>query len=258
MTAARRRGHQLALHMLVLALLAWAASTLAQASLDPAARFREAGAAARAADYPRALEIYHELAAGGHEGSSLYWNWAQAASARGAVGEALWALERGRDLDPSDGALARELERLRESANLDPAEVAPEPLAAFGRFARRFRLDLVALVLLALSLALHAASRWLSVAAWVASGAWVALGLGLLAAVPPLLGSWARPTAVVVSRGASLLDAASPTAGAIGALREAEVVPILERSGDYVRLEDSSGSRGWARVEDVRPLERPR
>jgi hypothetical protein len=211
----------------------------------------------RAADYPRALQLYRELATGGNEAASLYWNWAQAATARGAVGEAMWALERGRDLDPGDGAIAREIERLRESANLDPAEVAPEPLVAFGRFARRFHLDLVALALLALSLAFHAASRWLSVATWLGSGAWVALGLGLAAAAPPLLGSWARPTAVVVARGAALLDAASPTAGKIGALREAEVVPVLERSGDYLRIEDSSGSRGWARLDDVRPLERP-
>jgi hypothetical protein len=34
------------------------------------------------------------------------------------------------------------------------------------------------------------------------------------------------------------------------------VVPILDDSGGYVRLEDSSGARGWALREDVRPLDR--
>ena len=67
-------------------------------------------------------------------------------------------------------------------------------------------------------------------------------------------GSFARPTGVVVRRGAPMLDAASPTAEAVGTLREGEVVPVLERSGAYVRVEDSSGVRGWAMSGDVRPL----
>ena len=37
-------------------------------------------------------------------------------------------------------------------------------------------------------------------------------------------------------------------------MREGEVVPILERGGPYVRIEDSSGVRGWALAEDVRTL----
>ena len=114
-------------------------------------RFREANDLARAGDYPKAIALYGELAASGQESASLYWNWAQAATARGAQGEALWALLRARELDPGDRAVVRDVERLREALNLDPAEIAPEPLAAAGRFARRFRLDLVALALLALS-----------------------------------------------------------------------------------------------------------
>ena len=59
----------------------------------------------------------------------------------------------------------------------------------------------------------------------------------------------------MVRRGAPLLPAASPTAEAAGALREGEVVPILDRSGGYVRIEDSSGARGWALGDDVRDLD---
>src|SRR5439155_1295639 len=55
-------------------------------------------------------------------------------------------------------------------------------------------------------------------------------------------------------RAAALFDAASPTAETVGALREGEVLPILETSGGYVRVEDSSGARGWALATDVRPL----
>ena len=49
--------------------------------------------------------------------------------------------------------MTREIDRLREAANLDPAEIAPEPLAALARLSRRFHLGLVALVLAAACLA---------------------------------------------------------------------------------------------------------
>jgi hypothetical protein len=85
----------------------------------------------------------------------------------------------------------------------------------------------------------------------------MALLFGLAIAAIPVAGGFARPTGAVVRRGASLLDAASPTAEAAGILREGEVVPILETSGDYVRVEDSSGARGWARASDVRRVTGP-
>jgi len=217
-------------------------------------RFRAANALARQADYPKAIAAYEALAQSGFESAALYWNWAQAAAARGATGEALWALLRARELDPGDRAVRRDIERLREGANLDRAEIAPEPLAALARWARRFRLDLIAVMLMAASLAAHAWLRWRRWAPRLASLAWITLVLGLLVAVVPMVGSLARPTGTVVRRGTSLLDAASPTAEEVGTLREGEVVPILETSGRYVRIEDSSGARGWALAADVRSL----
>jgi hypothetical protein len=223
----------------------------------PPERFREASELLRSGDYPKAIAIYGELAASGTESASLYWNWAQAASARGATGEALWACLRARELAPADAAVAREIERLREAANLDPAEIAPDPLAVLARWSRRFHLDLAASALLALSVLFHVAARLLAVSRWPVRSAWTALLLGALLAALPIAGSFARPTGVVVRRGAPLLDAASPTAGVLGSLREGEVVPVLARSGDYVRVEDSSGARGWAHGEDVRRLDGP-
>lgn len=230
---------------------------LAAGAATPDERFREATAQARAGDLPRALQAYGELAADGHESASLYWNWAQAAEARGATGEALWALLRAREIEPGERAVPREIERLRESSNLDLAEISPEPFLALARLGRRFHLGPLALLLLAAALGLHAAARWLTLARWPVTAGWAAVALGLLSAAPPLLGSLARPVGVVVTRGAALLDSASPEAAALGSLREGEVVPLLERSGGYLRVEDSSGARGWARAEDVRPLERP-
>jgi hypothetical protein len=229
------------------------ASILAAAPPAPD-RFREAGERARAGDTPKALEIYRELAGSGVNSAALYWNWAQAAEARGAQGEALWALLRAREIAPGDRAVDREIERLRQVANLDPAEIAPDPLASVARTARRFRLDLVACLLLAISVAAHAGLRWRRAGAPLGRLAWTALGLGLAVALVPVAGAYARPTGVVVRRGAPVLDAASPTAEPIGTLREGEVVPVLEASGGYVRVEDSSGVRGWAAADDVPTL----
>jgi hypothetical protein len=223
----------------------------------PEYRFRQANDRARAGDYPAAIAEYEALAAAGTESASLYWNWAQAAGSRGERGESLWALLRARELDPGDRAVVREVERLRASLNLDPAEIAPEPLISAARFGRSLRLDLIAIALLALSVVLHAWTRLCSPKPALRTLALASLGLGLLAGILPAASGMARPTAVVVRRGAPLLDAASPTASSVGALREGEVVPILEASGDWVRLEDSSGARGWAARADVRPLRAP-
>ena len=61
---------------------------------------------------------------------------------------------------------------------------------------------------------------------------------------------------VIVTADAPLFDAASTTAETIATLREGEVVPIIETSGDYLRIEDSAGSRGWALPRDVWRLDR--
>jgi hypothetical protein len=218
-------------------------------------RLREANELVRAGDYPKGISLYASLAAAGQESASLYWNWAQAASARGARGEALWALLRARELDPGDRAVAREVERMREALNLDAAEIAPEPLAAAARLGRRFRLDLAGLTLLGVSLLVHALARLPAGAGRAATFAWTALALGLLAVSIPLAASLARPTAAVVRASAPLLDAASPSATATGSLREGEVVPILEVSGEWLRVEDNAGARGWAHAVDVRRLD---
>ncbi len=223
---------------------------------DPEARFREANDLARAGDYPKAIALYRELASAGQETAAVFWNWSQAAAARGAAGEALWAALRVRELTPWDRAAGRRIAALRESLSLDPAELAPEPFAGLARWNRRLHVDLVAGALFLLSVPVHGVGRL------VARGrggpgrtAWALGALAVLASIVPVLASTARPTGVVIRRGAPLLDAASPTAEVVGSLREGEVVPILGRSGAWRRIQDSSGARGWAHVEDVAPVE---
>jgi hypothetical protein len=233
------------------------ATSVFAASVAPEQRFREAGELVRSGDVLKGIALYRELATSGVESASLYWNWAQAASTRGDVGEALWAALRARELDPGDRALPREIQRLREAANLDPAEIAPEPLAAFARAGRRFHLDWLALGLAGLSVVARVLARLLPGNRRLGPTAWAALALSALVGAAPVTASFGRPTAVVVSPSAALLDSASPSAKAIGSLRPGEVVPMIERSGVYLRIEDSSGARGWAHRDDVWGLDQP-
>jgi len=228
----------------------------ATSAAAPAAdRFRRAGDLVRGGDAVKAIGIYRDLASAGLESASLYWNWAQAASLRGEVGEALWAILRARELDPGDRALSREVERLRAAANLDPAEIAPDPLAGLRRVSRWLHLGLLALVLATVSVLSRLCTRLLPASRWPARTASLTLAAALASGAPVLAASFARPAGVVIGRGAALVDAASPTASQLGSLRQGEVVPLLEWSGEYVRVEDSSGARGWAHRADIWPLD---
>jgi hypothetical protein len=223
---------------------------------DAESRFRAANEAARTGDLLRAIEGYRELATAGHESASLYWNWAQVAAARGALGEGLWALLRGRTVEPHDARLGQEIDRLRQAASLDPAEISPEPLAGIARLGRRLHLGWVALLAALASVVCHALARRTRLA-WAGPAAWTVSALTVAAAAVPLVGSLARPTAVVTRAAAPLLESASSTASSVGELREGEVLPILAESAGYLRVEDSSGARGWAREADVWRLDRP-
>ena len=239
----------------ILPVLALAAAASPRATQEQ--RFREAGDLVGVGDALKGISIYRELARSGVESASLYWNWSQAASTRGETGEAMWAALRAREMDPGDRALAREIRRLREAGNLDPAEIAPEPLAALGRASRRFHLDWVALLLAAISVVARVLARLLPAERRVPRVMWGTLALAVVVGAVPVTASVARPTAVVVASPAALLDSASPSAKAIGTLRPGEVVPVVERSGAYFRIEDSSGARGWARQNDVWALDQP-
>ena len=59
---------------------------------------------------------------------------------------------------------------------------------------------------------------------------------------------------MVVRKDAPLLDVARPEGVALASLREGEVVPLLGEEGDYVRIQDASGARGFAHKGDVRKV----
>lgn len=214
----------------------------------PTATFRRANESAARSQWDEALAAYAQLEKTGPRAPSLYWNWAQAASASGRKGEAMWAALRARELAPADSSLYREIERLRGELGLDPSEISLGLLGDLRVYARRFRLDIVAILMFLVSIGVLIGRKprpGVSRAAFA---------VGLLLALPFFLGAWREPRGVIVQKDAPLLDIPRNDAIALANLREGEAVPLLAIEGDYVRIQDASGARGFAHKADVRKI----
>lgn len=223
------------------------ASLSAAQTEAPTAVFRRGNEHAARSRWDEAMVEYGRLAGDGVRAPSLYWNWAQAASASGRKGEALWALMRGRELSPGDASMIREAERLRGELGLDPSEVSLGFLGDLRILARRFRFDALAILAFLVSVIAVMAKRPRALSLG-------GLLVGLALAAPFVAGSWRDPRGVVVQKDAPLLDVARTDALALANLREGEVVPILGEEGEYVRIQDASGARGFAHKTDVRRI----
>lgn len=216
----------------------------------PEVAFRRANESAARSRWDDAASEYARLERAGVRAPSLYWNWAQTAAASGKKGEAVWALLSAQELTPRDSGMARELERLRGELGLDPSEISLGFLGEGRRFARRFRFDglaSAAFLLSILSLGGKKRRTPLSLVGFI-------VGLTLIA--PAFAGGWREFRGVVVQKDAPLMDVPRNDAVALANLREGEVLPILGDEGDYVRIQDASGARGFAHKSDVRPLRR--
>lgn len=239
------------LRTILVAALLWAPMAEGQAQTSgeaPSAVFRRGNESAARSQWDAALSAYAELEKQGVRAPSLYWNWAQTAAAAGKKGEALWAALRARELAPADSSLSREIERLRAELGLDPSEVSLGLLGDLRVQARRFRLDLAAMVFLVISLGALVGKKprtTLSRATLLA---------GVLLALPFFGGVWRGPRGVVIQKDAPLLDIPRNDAIALANLREGEAVPLLATQGDYVRIQDASGARGFAHRDDVRKI----
>ena len=223
-------------------------ATTAAAQSDHDTVFRTANESAARSRWDEAITGYSQLRSDGLKAPSLFWNWSQAASASGRKGEARWAMLQAQELTPGDPSVGRELDRLRAELGLDPSEVSLGLWGDLRILARRLRLDLLATLLLALSIAVLAGSRprtSLSLGFFVS---------GLLLIAPSWGGVLRGPRGVVVQKDAPLRDMAGAAALALASLREGEVVPVLGEEGEFVRIQDASGARGYAHKNDVRKL----
>jgi hypothetical protein len=229
----------------VLLTLVWAASIFAQPEA-PELVFRRANENASLSNWDEAIQEYGRLVKGGVRAPALYWNWAQAAGASGKKGEALWALLCAQDLAPGDSSINRELERLRGELGLDPSEVSRGFLGDARDLARRFRFDALAIALMVSSL-IAVSRRRTGVALFM-------FLTGLVLISPFFGGSWREPRGVVVQKDAPLVDLPRADAVALANLREGEVVPLLAQAGEYQKIQDASGARGFAHKNDVRRI----
>lgn len=215
-------------------------------SPDSAALFRSGNEKASLSRWDEAIESYVKLDEAGVRSPALYWNWAQAAGASGLKGEALWALLSAQELAPRDASINREMERLRGELGLDPSEMSLGFWGELRALARRFRLDAAAIALMIVSLAaVFRRQPW---------GALACFLVGLVMLFPLFAAPWRQARAVVIQKDAPLIDAPSLDAVALATLREGEVVPVLGQEGDYVRIQDASGARGFADNRDVRRI----
>ena len=202
-----------ALGLGLLSAAALAAPALAARPPRRASRFREANDLVRAGDYPKAIAALPRAGRRRARRAPRSTGTGRRPRPRaGRTGEALWALLRARELDPGDRAVARDDRAAARGAQPRPRR---DRARAPGR-RRSLRAPVPPRPRGRRSCSRSPCSPTCSRApAGRAVGPprclGVTFGLGLLAAVAPLAGSFARPTAVVVRRGAPLLDAASPT-----------------------------------------------
>jgi hypothetical protein len=218
---------------------------------DDAALFRRGNEHAARSRFDDAIADYEQLQGRGVSSPALYWNWAQAAAGAGRNGESLWAQLRAQDLAPPDRTTIDEVERLRLELGLDRSEISRGFAGDARLLARRFHLPLFAIVTFLISGGLAIGRRENR------SISFSVFAVGLLLIAPGLLGMLREPRGVVVKKEGQLLDIPRGDAVALATLREGEVVPILAVEGDYFKIQDASGARGFAHRNDVRPLENP-
>ena len=216
---------------------------------SPVDQFRRANENAANGRLQDALLEYARIEQAGVRAPALYWNWAQVATATGRQGEALWALLRAGQLLPSDPSVQRETERVRQELGLDPAEASLGLLGDLDLLSRRGRFDLMALACVCLSLALLARKRPAGISPFLVFA-------GLLLLLPFGLGRWRDPRGVVIQKEAPLLDSPRIDAVTLAHLREGEAMPILGEEGEYLKVQDASGARGFALKSDVRKIGR--
>lgn len=219
----------------------------ARASTDPVESFRHGNEAAAERRFEEAISRYEEARTLGARSASLYWNWGHAAAAAGRRAEALWAFSLARLVDPADPSIAPQIERLRATLGLDPAETSLGAARTLSIALRAWRLDWLAVALLASSLLPLLRAEW-------RRASLVPLALGLALALVSTSGLVADPRAVIVTPDAPLFDAPREGALTLSRLREGEFVPTLATERDFVQIQDASGARGFVRRQDLRPL----
>lgn len=221
----------------------------------PEDALKEAETAFAEGNYAKAVEQYKALLEQGYTGSELLYNLGTAALHASDFGTARLALERALLLDPADPDVLANLEALKKQLPDQFEEVPPfAPVAWWRRLAGMLSTDAWSVLLILL--------------AWLLAGLVFAKMRGLGLAGKPLP-AWLLPTgAVVLVLGASLLFtrwkmlsshkeavvmvAEVPVTSApdeygqeLHRLHAGTKVEVLDRIGDFYKVELPNGDTGW-------------
>jgi hypothetical protein len=209
------------------------------------ASFDEANRSYSEGHFADAVTDFETLARTHGWSAPLLYDLANAYAQEGNVGLSVLNYERAQVLAPRDPDIAANLAYVRAKAGL-PAPVQPW----YQRFARTFSLTTWTL--------LAVFGFWLACVAFLAGRKWRVRRLVRAAFFAALVGVSTTTAAVVLDRD---LDHAvvverktapvrvSPfdTAASEASLSEGEDVSIIGRHGDFVRVRDGQGRKGWAR-----------
>lgn len=199
--------------------------------LAPQGDLERAERAYRLGQFDAALQAYSAALAGerDHRGAVLH-NMGNCAMRLGRSAEAAWHYRRAL-LWLADGAAAAHNLALAEGPRagaVPPQRPGPGPWLGAA----------VALQAVGLGLVLAARSRGRRLVGVVATG------LGLAAGAATAVRQWAAPLDAVVLRDATLRAAPAADAAATGPLPAGELVVVLERQADWLRVE-AAGGDGW-------------
>jgi len=218
------------------------------ATVTPQQSYQDGNAAMTAGDHQAAAAHFMEaLSQGGHH-PAVYHGLGNVLYRQGKYGEAVASYRRGLRLDPSDGDIAANLERVRKQTTdlLDPPHHATGPFFWSGWMSERSS-GLVGSWVLCFGLAALVVRRWRReqrVIAWVAR-------VGLLVGGLLLLSTWVSvhqlKTVVVTASQISANSALGPDGVALFALHAGAEVDLLERSIDeqYALIALPDGRKGW-------------
>jgi hypothetical protein len=256
-TGRARAGQVLPLRIISALALAWLCIPLPVSAGD----FDAANQACASKKYDEAIRLYENLLRGGRQSAAVYYNLGNVHYLKGEVGPAVLNYQRALLLEPNSADATANLAALRQAHDLPAPAVTPwlRPLLVFSLNAWSW-LALAALLTAMLAVFLRAAwlnfyrreecpHRWFHGVA--AAGA-----LAMLVAVG---GVWAQGAQanrqVVMTGGAALLVSPFADAGAIGGLREGELVTPLKRSHqDFVYVKNSAGQKGWVSAGKLQPV----
>jgi len=205
--------------------------------------FDEANRSYSEGHYADAVTDFETLARSRGWSAPLLYDLANAYAQEGKVGLSVLNYERAQVLAPRDPDIAANLAYVRAKAGL-PAPVQPW----YQRFARTF--SLTTWTLFAIS------GFWLACVAFLAGRKWRVRRLFHAAAFATLVGVSTVAAAVVLdqdldhaviveSKTAPVRVSPFDTAASEVALSEGEEVSIIGRHGDFVRVRDGQGRRGW-------------